>query len=339
VKKTVSHRCRVLLLATLMLAGCGNEASKTATPAAPGTTALFPVVLQTDWYAQPEHAGFYHARSAGYYQEAGLDVTIRPGANFTNIPQLVATNRVQFAVGTSDGLLMAISRGIPLLGLFPYFQHDPQCVMFHKASGIQSLRDLDGRTVMLNPAAAYVQYLQKTLGIRLQLIPLDYSLARFLGDPTFIQQCFLTSEPYYVAKQGVDPGVLPLSSSGFDPYRLVYTNREFADANPELVRGFVAASLRGWRDYMASDGSLAHTEIGQLNDQQSAEFMAWTKAAMQSNQLVFGRPEQQETLGLIKRSRLDEHIGHLESLGLLGGPVDASAAFGWEYLPDGLVRE
>jgi len=335
----VLHRCIVLVVAVLLLAGCSEDSSKTPSPAASAIRALVPVVLQTDWYAQPEHAGFYYARSAGYYREAGLDVEIRPGANFTNIPQLVATNRVQFAVGTSDNLLMAISRGIPLLGLFPYFQHDSQCVMFLKESGISTLADLDGRTVMLNPAAAYVQYLQKALDIRLQLIPLDYSLARFLGDPNFIQQCFLTSEPYYVAKQGVDPGFLPLSSFGFDPYRLVYTNRQFAKDNPELVRGFVAASLRGWRDYMASDGALAHTEIGKLNDQQSMEYMAWTKTAMQSNQLVFGKPEQQETLGLIKLRRLDEHIRQLESLGLLGGPVEATAAFGLSYLPRELVQE
>ncbi len=332
-------RIWVVLVAYLLLAGCSEGPGQSTSPADSGTDALLPVVLQTDWYAQPEHAGFYYARSAGYYREAGLEVEIRPGANFTNIPQLVATNRVQFAVGTSDNLLMAISRGIPLLGLFPYFQHDPQCVMFHKDSGITTLADLDGRTVMLNPAAAYVQYLQKTLDIRLQLIPLDYSLARFLGDPTFIQQCFLTSEPYYVAKQGVDPGVLPLSSSGFDPYRLVYTNQRFAQDNPELVRGFVMASLRGWRDYMASDGSLAHTEIGKLNDQQTMEYMAWTKSAMQSHQLVFGKPDQQETLGLIRVRRLDEHIRQLESLGLLGGPVEASAAFGLTYLPEELVQQ
>ena len=332
---------RSLCILMPLLQGACGQAGDAATAPAPDIAAgpaLLPVILQTDWYPQPEHAGFYYARHAGYYREAGLEVDIRPGANFTNIPQLVATNRVQFAVGTSDNMIMAISRGIPLLGLFPYFQHDPQCVMFHQSSGIRSLSDLDGRTVMLNPAAAYVQYLQKTLGIRLQLIPLDYSLARFLGDPQFVQQCFVTSEPYYVAKQGVEPGVLPLSSSGFDPYRLVYTNQAFAQAHPDQVRGFVEASLRGWRDYMASDGQQTHAEIGALNSQQSMDYMAWTKAEMQRHSLVSGYADRQEALGLVRSSRLREHVAQLQALDLLGGPVDPERVFALEHLPEALVQ-
>lgn len=328
---------RLLLfsLALLLAAGCGDSGA----PEESASTgpALRPVVLQTDWYAQPEHAGFYQALISGYYEDAGLAVEIRPGANMTNVPQMVATNRIQFAVGTSDNLLMAISRGIPLLALFPYFQHDPQCVMFHPESGIERLEDLDGRTVMLNPGAAYVQYLQKTLGIRLQLVPLDYSLTRFLSDPTFVQQCFVTSEPYFVAQQGVEAGVLPLSSSGFDPYRLVYTNAEFAAANPELVRAFVDASARGWMTYIEGDGSAVHERIAELNPQQTPEFMAFTKQALTDYDLIHGY--EGERFGRFDRQRLRTHIGHLEALDLLDGPVAIDAAFGFEYLPERLRPE
>ena len=110
--------------------------------------------------------------------------------------------------------------------------------------------DLDGRRVMINPGAGYVQFLQKSLGIRLQIVPLDYSLTRFLSDPDFIQQCFITNEPFYVTKEGIEPMVIPLSQSGFDPYRQVYAEASYVQENPDIVAAFMRASIRGWQAYV-----------------------------------------------------------------------------------------
>ena len=324
-------RISVLCLAGLLLA-CGGEPAPSADPDGGLTT----VLLQTDWYAQPEHAGFYQAQLDGLYEAAGLAVEIRPGANMTNVPQMVATGRIQFALGTTDNLFMAASRGAPLVALVPYFQHDPQCVMFHASNNIESLADLDGRVVMINPGAAYVQYLQKALQIKPQLVPLDYGLARFLADPEFIQQCFVTSEPYYVAQQGVQASVLRLSSSGFDPYRVVYTNRRLLEESPELVRAFVTASLEGWARYQAGDGTRVHAHLQTLNPQQTTEFAAWTKNAIDEYELIYGDEQAGETLGHFDRARLEAHLGHLDAIDLLDRPLDLDSVVAFEL--QALVR-
>lgn len=325
------HIVPVLLLA--VLGGCGETE-----PAPRGPGGLVPVVLQMDWYPQPEHGGFYQALLDGLYRDAGMEVEIRSGANITNIPQMVATARIQFAVGTSDNLLIAVSRGIPLQGLFPYFQRDPQCVIFHRSSGIESLQDLDGRTVMMNPGLNYAHYLQRSLGIRFNLVPLDYSLARFLTDPAFVQQCFVTNEPFYVAEQGVDAGVIPLSRSGYAPYRLVYTNAALVQEQPELVRAFVAASLEGWRRYVEGDGARVHERLAALNPQQTAEFMVWTKRAINEHGLTHGDVEAGETLGRLSRQRLNRQLEQLDALDFLEGPVDLERAFAFEVLEQAAPR-
>ncbi len=288
------------------------------------------VILQTDWYPQPEHAGFYVADLDRLYEANDLEVEIRPGANIRNIPQMVATGRIEFGIGTSDNLFTAIARGAPLIALFPYFQRDPQCIMVHASSSVVSLEDLDGRVVMINPGVAYVQYLSKKLEVNPQLVPLDYSLARFIADPEFAQQCFLTSEPYYLQEQGVDVRLLPLANSGFNPYRLVYTSRDFYENNPEAVLAFATASLKGWNAYVESAGATVHKHLASLNPQQTPEFTSFTKQAIEEYQLVTGDQEKGEYLGKFDKQRLLLHLQHLSDLKLLDRELDIESVVAWE---------
>src|SRR5580704_4715433 len=86
----------------LLLAGC--HSSKQAQP-----NGLTPVSLQTDWYPQPEHGGFYTAQLKGYYKAEGLDVTILPGGPYVTTEALVASGKIQFGMQSSDHILDAIS--------------------------------------------------------------------------------------------------------------------------------------------------------------------------------------------------------------------------------------
>ena len=54
-----------LIFGLILLAGCGSE--EMADPKTDQKSELPRVILQTDWYAQPEHAGFYYALEAGFY--------------------------------------------------------------------------------------------------------------------------------------------------------------------------------------------------------------------------------------------------------------------------------
>src|SRR5580704_3202713 len=113
------------------------------------STGLTKVVLQADWYPQPEHGGFYDALIRGYYKEEGLDVTILPGGPYANSDQLVSVGTVQFGMGSSDHTLEAIDNGVPLVAVGATMQHDPQAVMVHADSPVRSFQDLDGHAVAI----------------------------------------------------------------------------------------------------------------------------------------------------------------------------------------------
>ena len=59
-------RISALCLVALLTAACGGDPA----PSAAASDGLTPIVLQTDWYAQPEHAGFYQAQLDGLYEAA-----------------------------------------------------------------------------------------------------------------------------------------------------------------------------------------------------------------------------------------------------------------------------
>src|SRR5258707_1115815 len=130
----------------LVLPGCRRNA--TPAPASVGPAALTKVTLQTDWYAEPEHGGFYQALIKGYYREAGLDVEIIQGGPATRPQQVVATGQADFALGRSDDVIVWATRGVPLVMVGALMQRDPQALMFHSESGIRTFKDLDGRNIM-----------------------------------------------------------------------------------------------------------------------------------------------------------------------------------------------
>ena len=75
----------LLLIGTFIFAGCAP------TEQVSSTNGLVKVTLQTDWYAQAEHGGFYQAFAEGYYEDFGLDVTILPGGPNAMAAQKTAT--------------------------------------------------------------------------------------------------------------------------------------------------------------------------------------------------------------------------------------------------------
>jgi len=317
--------------AVITFAGCSREAAPAAAPGA--APALTKVILQTDWYAEPEHGGFYQALAKGYYREAGLDVEIVQGGPNAIPPQKVATGAATFAIGRSDDVAIAASRGIPIVMVGALMQRDPQAIMFHQESGIRTFKDLDGRNIMAVPGSTFLPIMEQTYHIKVAVTPLDFGLSRFMADKNFVQQCFITNEPFYVRKQGANVETLLLSDTGFSPYRVWYAKRSYITEHPEVVRAFTAASIRGWREYIAGDPAEANARITSLNPKMDPDFMAYSVKAMQDYHLVTGDPALGETTGQIRRERVEHELQQLAGIGQLERPVTVDEVFDASFLP------
>lgn len=303
--------CLTLLsLTAIILSGCGKQDSNY-------NGSLTRVVLQTDWYPQPEHGGFYQALVEGYYEEEGLEVEILPGGPNTVSAEKVALGQVQFAMGKSNDLMNYVARGVPLVMVGALLQHDPQALLFHQENPIHDFTDLDGKRIMVGPGSAFIDLIKEKYQIDFDVIPLDYSIAQYLLDKTFIQQCYITSEPYFAQKEGANPGALLIKESGFDPYHVWYTRTDYALQNPEIMKAFSRASIKGWKEYLFGDATKANNLLKSLNPKLDDEFISFSINAMIEYDLVTGSTKDPEMIGHIDPARIEREIDQLIQLGLL----------------------
>ena len=308
----------------MALTGCRSRQ-----PAA--ESGLIPVRLQLDWYPQPEHGGFFAARMLGYYKAEGLDVTLLPGSQYDTVAQLVSTGKADLGLGSSDQILEWNSNGLPLVAVSATFQHDPQAIMVHKDSPIHDFKDLDGRTLAAKTGATWLKYITIRYNLRqIREVPATLSIASFLADPGYAQQIFITSEPFYARQAGAEVRTLLISSSGYDPYRVSFTTRDFAARHPDLVAKFVRASIRGWKAYL-HDPTAVNALLLKLNPALNPAQEDYSAQALRDGGFVTGDDSSGAQVGHMTAARWQTNYEQLKSLGILHGPVDPAATYALNF--------
>jgi NitT/TauT family transport system substrate-binding protein len=275
--------------------------------------------LITDWYPQPEHGGFYHALLAGYYKQAGLDVEIVPGGPNVFAYQRVAAGRGEFGMGNCDDILAANDRGIPVVAVGATMQHDPIGILLHDDDPVRDWPDLDGRSVSVTPGAPWFPFIVAKYHLgKTREVPATYSVGPFIKDSRYIQQCFITSEPFFLKQAGVKSRVMLISSSGYDPYRLFFTRRDILEKHPDWVGAFTLASLKGWRDYLESPDKV-HARLRELNPELNPERMMFSHDALVSGRFIYGDPAKGDLQGHFTAARWEFQFGVLKAQGVIKG--------------------
>ncbi len=332
-----SERLRLwsLVLCASLAAGCGRPSTPAgaADSKVSGAKPLLKVGFQLDWYPSPEHGGIFEALAKGYYRDAGLDVTIAPGGPGSFPLPIVGTGRMEIAMGRADDVMIAVQQGLPLLIVGAQMQHDPQAIMVHDDGPVKTFKDLEGRSVMSGPGAHWVGYVQKHYGVNFNVIPTDYGVGRFMSDKGFIQQCFITNEPFFVEQQGIKTRALLIAGDGYDPYRVIFTNRKFAESHPEALRAFMAATIRGYTEYLNGDSRPARQRIQAENPSQTDPIFDYGIAAMKRYRLVEGDPAKGERMGFITPERMTELQKTLVELKLLDAPMPLDRFVRFDFLP------
>jgi len=249
---------------------------------------LVRVTFATDWKAQAEHGGFYQALAKGYYEEAGLDVEILQGGPGVNVAQLLAAHSVDFGLGSNSFVpLNMAAADAGAKAVMASFQKDPQVFITHPRGDVKSIADMKGKPIMVSDAtvSAFWQWLKSKYGFDdTQIRKYTFNLAPFLTDEKAIQQGYLSSEPYMIRQQGVEPQVFLLSDYGYPGYAafILASDRMIAE-RPEVVQAFVDASIKGWVSYIYGDPSAANELIKRDNPEMTDDVIANAIRLMREN--------------------------------------------------------
>ncbi len=298
---------------------------------------LTKLTVQLDWVAEPEHGGFYQAHARGFFREEGLDVTLIPGGPGAVVMPSVATGKADIGQADSTNTLLQQAEGLPVVQFAAVFQDDPSGILVHAESNVRKFEDLNGRTIIARPEWAFLKFVEKKYAVKLHLVPQNFSVAAFLGNKEALQQGYFIAEPHHIMKAGGRmPRFLSTWDAGFRAYAVLVTGRKFARENPETLRAFTRAYIRGWRDYLEGDPAPAHAAMKRANPDNTDDFMTFSRRRIIEEKLVTGRDKDggPPRIGRLDPARFRTQITQLEELSLLPkGKVTASQAMTLEFLP------
>ena len=303
-----------------------------------GAHALDNVTLITDFGFNGRHAYFFVAIEKGYYKDADLEVKVVRGQGSVDaIRQVGANNAI---VGFADAGSLVLARGndqIPVKLVSIVYARPPQAIFCREDSGLKQPKDLEGASIA-NPAG----------GATVDMFPIYARAAGFDAGKV----------KWIVAGSDALPGLLagnrvpcvgqftvgePLLRRQAAPAKLV--RFAFADAGvsfygngiiatdttiatrPDIVRRFVAATIRGMQDAFADP-----EEAGRIMNKYQPTVDA-VVAKGETEAVAELAQVKGEALGMIDPARIEETIGAVTSVFKLKTPVKATDVYAPGFVP------
>ena len=131
----MSPRRLLPLVIALLLAACSPTPSPSAT--------LRPVTLLLGFRPDVQFAPFYLAQQAGYFADAGLDVTIE-FKDSADLMRLVADGQAEFGVADATDVMISRTQGIPVKYISTLYDHFPVALIGRAGSVPSDPADLAG---------------------------------------------------------------------------------------------------------------------------------------------------------------------------------------------------
>jgi NitT/TauT family transport system substrate-binding protein len=292
------------------------------------------LTLRLKWFNQAQFAGFYVAKTKGYYKSAGIDLDIQPGGPDFPAIQMVAGGNEQFGVTGADQILIARGKGVPVVAVAVIYKRTPFVLFSLAKSGIKSPADYVGRNVGVklggNEELMYRAMMAKA-GVdtaKVKEVPVKFDIAPLLNGTVDVWPGYEINEVLAAREKGFEVNVVSPSSYGIDLYAdTLFTTEKMLREKPDVVRKFVAATLKGWSDAIAHPDEAAKITVDVGGSKLTYEHeLAMMKA---SQPLLTG---EGGALGAMDEAHWRSMQALLVEGKFLKAPVDVTQAFTVDYL-------
>ena len=194
------------------------------------------VTLLMDWFPQGNQSGYWQAQFDNKYHD-DVKITVKAGGPKVNTTAQVAAGSVEFGLQASDSVMLANAKGAGLKGIFVSLNHVPYTLVFHPNTGVNSVKDLDGRPFAVKMGVTYWKWVKHTYQLNaVKEFPLTGDLGLFARTPQQFQQGYSLFLPARLAAKGVASEQITVESLGYRPYSVLFTTDKLIKENPELVQ-------------------------------------------------------------------------------------------------------
>jgi NitT/TauT family transport system substrate-binding protein len=321
-----------LIIFTLLLAACAPQAGPSESPA---ETSLMKIRLPMGFIPNVQYAPLYVAASKGYFAEAGFEVEFDYSYETDGIA-LVGAGQLPFTLASGEQVLLARSQGLPVVYALGWFQEYPISLVAKSSTGIEGPDDFRNRKIGLPGlfGANYIGLLAMLyeVGIaesEVQLESIGFNQVEvLLADQVDIIVGYTANEPVVLRTQGYEvdewrtSDYVQLASNG------LVTNEQTISENPEMVRAFVGAMLKGIRDAIdnpqeAYEICFTYVENLREADQDAQkQVLATSIEIWRTERLGYSDPQAWEKMQEV-----------LVKMGMYADPLDLDAAFTNQFIP------
>lgn len=313
-----------------------EESAATAEDAAAATEELTPVSFTLSWLLQGVDAGLTTAIDRGYFAEEGLDVTFERG--FGSADSITKIAAGQYDIGEGDIYAMIeFNEKNPdqeLVAVAIKFNRSPLSIVSLGSSNITEPALLEGRSI----GAPAGDSARRLFPVFASVTGIDESKVTWANVEPKLRETLLAQGEYDAASCFATSCIPPLGKAGFpleDLNVFYYTDyglnlygnaiivrRDYLEENPEIVRSFVAAYLRGTKDMIEDPDSafatIAQFAEGGVFDEETERY----RLDLALDNLILSPEVEENGVGGIDPARLETTIAQVvEGFGLSNTPT------------------
>lgn len=246
-----------------------SESSAAAETEAADQKELREINVVLDWYPNAIHTFIYTAIERGYYEEEGLDVKIRFPANANDALSLVAAGKAEIGMYYQQDVIQAVAnQDTPIKSIGAIVQSPLSVVLSLKDKDITSPADLVGKTIGYGGTAlseSIVKTMMEYVGadasdVNLIDVGFDLMSSMTTGNVDATIGCLVNHEVPQLEEEGFEVNYFMVNGFGIPNYyeEVFLANNEMIAEEPEVLKGFLRASARGFEDFKNDpDGCLA----------------------------------------------------------------------------------
>jgi putative hydroxymethylpyrimidine transport system substrate-binding protein len=328
-----------LIVVAFGLAACGEKSESDT-----GGGEKQPLSLALDFYPNPDHAGIYVAQEKGYFDEAGLDVSISSPSDPSAPLKLVASGKADLAITYEPEVVLAHEQGLPVTAVAALVNQPLTSMIWLQSSGIKGIPDLAGKTV----ATAGIPYQEAFLTTILERAKVDPNTVKAVnvgfgllpalvgGQAQAMLGGYRNVEGVDLQQRGKAPVITPVDQLGVPTYDelVIVANSNQLDEKAEEIRLFIAALERG-TDAAVADPAAATAAVTAANHDLEPKL---TAAEVEATLPLLAAREGDHPYGYMDPTQWEEFAAWMRDEELIAGLPKAPELLSNDYL-SGVIPE